>query len=66
MQIIVNGDPLEIEDGITLSALLLRVGKPAEHVAIERNGDVVDPAEFAATKLCAEDKLEVVHFVGGG
>jgi thiamine biosynthesis protein ThiS len=66
MQIIVNGDSLEIEAELTLLALLARIGKSTEHVAIEHNGEVVDREDFAALTLNPQDRLEIVHFVGGG
>lgn len=66
MQIIVNGDPIEVDESLTLQALLARVGKAPEHVAVERNGDIVEPAQFSCLRLEQDDRLEIVHFVGGG
>ncbi len=66
MHIIVNGDPLEVDESLTMLALLARLGKAPEHVAIERNGDVVEPERFAGLSLEQDDRLEIVHFVGGG
>ena len=47
MQIIVNGDSLDVEEGLSLDSLLARLGKPSEHVAVEHNGEVVEPSDFA-------------------
>lgn len=66
MQIIVNGDPFEVDSNLTLLALLTRLGRTPEHVAIEHNGAVVDCDDYATLTLQASDHLEVVHFVGGG
>lgn len=66
MQIVLNGDSLDVSETLTISALLARVGKSADHVAVERNGQVVDMAEFPSLRLESGDVLEIVHFVGGG
>lgn len=66
MRIIVNATDLEVEEGTSVSALLARLGKPTSHVAVEHNGEIVDSGDFGKTLLRAEDRLEVVHFVGGG
>ncbi len=66
MQIVVNGDPLEVDESLSLMALLARVGKAPEHVAVERNGAIVEPAQFSSLRLEPADRLEIVHFVGGG
>lgn len=66
MQIVVNGDPLEVEADLTITLLLERIGKSTEHVAVERNGEIVEPSAFAQLVLNHADQLEIVHFVGGG
>jgi sulfur carrier protein len=66
MQIIVNGAPLDIEVDLTLAGLLERIGKRPDHVAVEYNGDVLEGDAFAALRLKPHDKIEIVHFVGGG
>jgi sulfur carrier protein len=66
MQVIINGETLELEAGLPLPALLERMGAPAAHVAVEHNGQVLDRDGFAAVVLREQDRLEVVRFVGGG
>ena len=66
MRIIVNGEKLEVSSGLNVLALLEQIGKPAAHVAVEHNGEVLDREGFAQVTLGENDKLEVVHFVGGG
>lgn len=66
MRIIVNATDLEVDEGTSVSSLLARLGKPTSHVAVEHNGEIVDCAEFDRIVLKPEDRLEVVHFVGGG
>ena len=66
MQVILNGESLDVNEAISIEALLVRVGKSPEHVAVECNGQVVEVAEFPSLQLAAGDVLEIVHFVGGG
>lgn len=66
MQIILNGEPHEIADGMTVEALVLTLADDPRGVAIERNLEIVPKAEHAETVLKDGDKLEVVQFVGGG
>jgi sulfur carrier protein len=66
MQIFVNGEPKDVEPGTTIAALVASLGLGAGPVAVERNRDVVPRAEHATTTLAEDDRLEVVHFVGGG
>jgi sulfur carrier protein len=66
MQIEVNGQPREVDDGTTVARLLgeLEVAQP--HVAVELNLEVVPRACHAETVLHDGDRLEVVTLVGGG
>ena len=66
MKIIVNGEPSEIQENTTVAALLdsLEIGR--ERVAVEVNLDIVKKSEYDAHNLSEGDKVEIVHFVGGG
>ena len=66
MTITVNGESRTIESGVTLAAFLTREGFDLQRVAVERNGSIVPRRTFDSEILTAADKLEVVHFVGGG
>jgi sulfur carrier protein len=66
MQIAVNGEPTEVPSGTTVRELLVRLGLGEQLVAVERNEQVVPRAEHPATALAEGDRVEVVHFVGGG
>lgn len=65
-QILLNGDPHEIESGCTVAALLRTLDLDAAKVAVERNLEIVTRSAFAETVLADGDRLEIVHFVGGG
>ena len=66
MRATVNGETIDLPDGLTVSALLQHLGVRAERVAVERNGAVVRRARHAEEKLAQDDVLEIVTFVGGG
>jgi sulfur carrier protein len=66
MQATVNGDRVELPDGLTVAQLLLHLGVRAERVAVERNGAVIKRARHGEEKVAPGDVLEIVTFVGGG
>ena len=66
MRATVNGEPVELPDGLTVSSLLQHLGVRAERVAVERNGEVVKQSRHREQKLAPDDVLEIVTFVGGG
>jgi thiamine biosynthesis protein ThiS len=66
MEVTVNGERREIEEGATVAALLERLGVPVSVAVVERNGSVVPRSGFAAEILGAGDRIEVVRFIGGG
>jgi len=61
-----NGESQEVPDGLTLAGLLEWLKLPADRVAVERNLSIVPRDRWADTLLEAGDRLEMVHFVGGG
>jgi sulfur carrier protein len=69
MKLHINGDERDF-DGVspsfTLSALIESLGMKADRVAVELNRDIVPRDRWAATTLNEGDRLEIVHFVGGG
>ena len=66
MKIIVNGEPSEIQNNTTVATLLDSLGIGRERVAVEVNLDIVKKSEYDAHNLFEGDKVEIVHFVGGG
>lgn len=66
MQIILNGENTEQEDGISVAGLLTRLNIGSERVAVEVNLDILPKADYEAKLLSNGDRIEIVHFVGGG
>ncbi len=66
MTIILNGQGHEAPEGITVLGLLETVGLAPGRVAVEVNGRVVRREDYPRVALRQQDRVEVVHFVGGG
>jgi thiamine biosynthesis protein ThiS len=66
MLIILNGDSMEAAEGATVETLLQQLGISRERVAVELNADIVPKSGYGKQLLCDGDKIEIVHFVGGG
>ena len=66
MRIQVNGESRDIPARLSLQELTIHLKLPTDRVAIELNHGVVRRAEWPATTLQEGDRVEVVHFVGGG
>ena len=66
MHIQVNGERRELKDDSRLSELLKELSLAPERVAVELNHQVVRRNEWPNTILKEGDRVEIVHFVGGG
>jgi thiamine biosynthesis protein ThiS len=65
MKVYVNGELREF-GGASLAELITLLELPVARIAIERNREVVRRSEWGNTMLNDEDRIEIVHFVGGG
>jgi sulfur carrier protein len=65
MKLIINGTEQDVA-AHDLVSLVEALGMKGDRVAIELNGDIVTRARWAEASLKDGDKLEIVHFVGGG
>jgi sulfur carrier protein len=61
-----NGDPFEINNGSNLNQLLNKLKIQKNKVAIEVNGEIVEKKKYQNLILNKNDKVEIVHFIGGG
>ncbi len=61
-----NGDPYEINGRTNLNELLNKLKIQKNKVAIEVNGEIVQKDKYQNLILRKEDKVEIVHFIGGG
>ena len=61
-----NGKISTIDDNLSLSSYLKKLKIPVKKVAIELNQEIVDKKKLEKIILKKNDKIEVVHFIGGG
>jgi thiamine biosynthesis protein ThiS len=67
MRLHINGEEREFGgEQLTLAALVEQLGMKSDRVAVELNRDIVSRDRWPETNLRDGDRLEVVHFVGGG
>ncbi len=65
MRLVINAEERELAIS-TLESLIAELGMQADRVAVELNREIVPRARWSATTLQEGDRLEIVHFVGGG
>ena len=61
-----NGDPYEINTDTNLNELLNKLKIQKNKVAIEVNGEIIEKDKYLNLILNKNDKVEIVHFIGGG
>ena len=66
IKIKVNGKYTNIDKNQALSKLLKKLKIPLQKVAIELNQEIIDKKNIAKIKIQKNDKIEIVHFIGGG
>ena len=66
MEIHLNGEARDLDAALDLAQLVKALSLPSKHIAVELNGNVVRRADWPQTLVGDGDKIEVVHFVGGG
>ena len=66
IKIKVNGKNTNIDKNQALSKLLKKLKIPIKKVAIELNQEIIDKKDITKIKIQKNDKIEIVHFIGGG
>lgn len=66
MRITVNGEAIELPEGLDAGELIARVGLEGQRIALEVNREIVPRGEYAQTKLHEGDQVEIVRAIGGG
>lgn len=69
LTLILNGQPRvfeALEELSTLEDLIKELGLKGDRIAVEHNGEIAPRPNWSDQKLVNNDRLEVVHFVGGG
>ena len=66
MQIVLNGENVETKESSSIAELLTQLGISRERIAVELNLDIVPRGKYDEHLLAEGDRIEIVHFVGGG
>jgi thiamine biosynthesis protein ThiS len=66
MKVYINGEIKEIAEAVNLTELLTNFSLPQERIAVELNKEVVRKKDWETIRVKDADKIEIVHFVGGG
>jgi thiamine biosynthesis protein ThiS len=66
IEIVVNGEPRAVPDGLDMFGLLQDLKINPERVAVELNRLIVRKPDWSAVRIAAGDQIEIVWFVGGG
>ena len=66
MKLTINGEDREFSANLTVASLLVQLGMKPDRVAVELNRDLLNRDRWNSIPLNDGDKLEIVHFVGGG
>ena len=66
VQVIVNDEPRTLPEGATVADLVTTLGLGPRRIAVEVNLDIVPRATYGEARLRDGDRVEVIHFVGGG
>jgi thiamine biosynthesis protein ThiS len=66
LDLMVNGGPVQVPGGVTVAGLLDRLSLDRRKVAVERNEEIVVRSTYDTLRLEPGDRLEIVHFIGGG
>jgi sulfur carrier protein len=66
MQVRLNGDPVELPDGLSVEALVARLGLAGKRLAVEVDGAVVPRSAHPSRVLQGGERVEIIHAIGGG
>ena len=66
MTVVVNGEETQIADGTSVDTVVETLGLKPERVAVELNHRILRRSQWTSTPLSEGDRVEIVHFVGGG
>jgi len=66
MRLTINGKDQNLAEELNLAQLIDQLGMKGDRVAVELNREIVSRAQWSETSLKGGDRLEIVHFVGGG
>lgn len=66
MNILCNGEPLDLKRGLSVADLVAQLELAQKRIAVELNHRIVPKSQHATTLLSSGDTVEIVHAIGGG
>ncbi|HWN93098.1 MAG TPA: sulfur carrier protein ThiS [Verrucomicrobiae bacterium] len=66
MRVLVNGEPMELPEGLSVDDLLRQLKVKREYTAVALNREITPKTQYADTRLKDGDKVEIVRPMGGG
>lgn len=66
MTIVINGEERKVPDDVCLGEILRLFALPAQRIAVELNRNVVRRTDWDNIRIASDDRIEIIHFVGGG
>jgi sulfur carrier protein len=66
LELTINGRPRSVPEPLTVRDLLLHLELHPETIVVELNREILPRSRYDEVALKADDRLELVHFVGGG
>jgi len=66
MRVVVNGELMELPEGLSVDDLLLQLKIKREYTAVALNREITPKTQYADTRLKDGDKVEIVRPMGGG
>lgn len=66
MNILLNGETRQVPDNYSVAQLVDELGLTGRRIATEVNREIVPRSRYSETPLNADDKVEIVHAIGGG
>lgn len=66
MKVVINGESRDVAEGASVQDMLAQFNLEKKILVVEHNRVIVDRSAYEATVLQENDRIEIVHFVGGG
>lgn len=66
IEVALNGEARAVPEGSSVADMLAALSLPPGKIAVERNEAIVPRSRYGETLLAPGDRLEIVHFIGGG
>ena len=66
MNIQLNGDTQQFDDNLTAAQLVEKLGLQGRRIAMEVNQEIVPRSSYDTYQIQENDKVEIIHAVGGG